>query len=117
MDPDLVVPNPELSIKDGAITPWAAAVARGEGWNASQVDYVVKLLKIKLGTPWNKLTEQQRIRIALQLVAALQRPLMRLTRAHPRPELELQRLRIEVLAIRQAPDTRLRARHAPLLIQ
>jgi excinuclease ABC subunit A len=60
MDPELVVPNPELSIKDGAITPWAAAVARGEGWTASEVDYVVKLLKIKLTTPWNKLTEQQR---------------------------------------------------------
>jgi excinuclease ABC subunit A len=60
MDPDLVVPNPELSIKDGAITPWAAAVARGEGWTASEVDYVVKLLKIKLTTPWNKLTEAQR---------------------------------------------------------
>src|SRR6188768_48057 len=60
MDPELVVPNPELSIKDGAITPWAAAVARGEGWTASEVDYVVKLLKIKLATPWNKLTDVQR---------------------------------------------------------
>jgi excinuclease ABC subunit A len=60
MDPELVVPNPELSIKDGAVQPWATAVARGEGWTASEVDYVVKLLKIKLTTPWNKLTEQQR---------------------------------------------------------
>ncbi|HYP90753.1 MAG TPA: excinuclease ABC subunit UvrA, partial [Polyangiaceae bacterium] len=60
MDPELVVPNPELSLKDGAVTPWAAAVARGEGWTASEVDYVVKLLKIKLTTPWNKLTEAQR---------------------------------------------------------
>jgi excinuclease ABC subunit A len=60
MDPELVVPNPELSIKDGAIAPWAAAVARGEGWTASEVDWVVRLLKIKLTTPWNKLTEAQR---------------------------------------------------------
>ena len=60
MDPELVVPNPELSIKDGAIQPWASAVARGEGWTASEVDWVVKLLKIKLSTPWNKLTEAQR---------------------------------------------------------
>jgi len=60
MDPELVVPNPELSIKDGAIAPWAAAVARGEGWTASEVEWVVKLLKIKLSTPWNALTEAQR---------------------------------------------------------
>jgi excinuclease ABC subunit A len=60
MDPELVVPNPQLSIKDGAIAPWATAVARGEGWTASEVDWVVKLLKIKLSTPWNKLTEVQR---------------------------------------------------------
>jgi excinuclease ABC subunit A len=60
MDPELVVPNPELSIKEGAIQPWAAAVSRGEGWTASEVEWVVKLLKIKLNTPWNKLTEVQR---------------------------------------------------------
>jgi excinuclease ABC subunit A len=55
-----VVPNPELSLKEGAVQPWAAAVQRGEGWTASEVDWVVKLLKIKLATPWNKLTEAQR---------------------------------------------------------
>src|SRR5262249_50429978 len=43
-----------------AVQPWAAAVQRGEGWTASEVDWVVKLLKIKLSTPWNKLTEAQR---------------------------------------------------------
>jgi excinuclease ABC subunit A len=60
MDPELVVPNPELSIRGGAIAPWASAVARGEGWTAATVDWVAKLLKIKLDTPWNKLTEAQR---------------------------------------------------------
>ncbi len=59
MDPELVVPNPELAIKDGAIQPWAAAVSRGEGWTASEVDWVMRLLKIKLSTPWNKLTAAQ----------------------------------------------------------
>ncbi|RYZ08258.1 MAG: excinuclease ABC subunit UvrA [Myxococcales bacterium] len=59
MDPELVVPNPELSIKDGAVQPWAAAVQRGEGWTASEIDYVVKLLKIKLTTPWKQLTTAQ----------------------------------------------------------
>ncbi len=60
MDPELVVPNPDLSLKEGAVVPWAAAVTRGEGWTASEVDWVVRLLKIKLTTPWNKLTEAQR---------------------------------------------------------
>ena len=60
MDPELVVPNPELSIKDGAIAPWASAVARGEGWTAATVDWVARLLKLKLTTPWNKLTDAQR---------------------------------------------------------
>ncbi len=59
MDPELVVPNPELSLKDGAVQPWAAAVQRGEGWTASEIDYVVKLLKIKLTTPWKQLTSAQ----------------------------------------------------------
>ncbi|MDF3065439.1 MAG: Excinuclease subunit [Polyangiaceae bacterium] len=59
MDPELVVPNPELSIKDGAVQPWATAVQRGEGWTASEIDYVVRLLKIKLTTPWKQLTSAQ----------------------------------------------------------
>jgi excinuclease ABC subunit A len=59
MDPELVVPNPELSIKEGAVQPWATAVQRGEGWTASEIDYVVKLLKIKLTTPWKQLTSAQ----------------------------------------------------------
>jgi excinuclease ABC subunit A len=59
MDPELVVPNPELSLKDGAVQPWAAAVQRGEGWTASEIDYVVRLLKIKLTTPWKQLTSAQ----------------------------------------------------------
>ncbi|WP_411024246.1 hypothetical protein, partial [Salmonella sp. s58758] len=32
MDPDLVVPDPSLSINQGAITPWAGAAGRQEGW-------------------------------------------------------------------------------------
>src|SRR5438105_3211991 len=32
MDPDLIVPSQRLSIRDGAIEPWATAVAKREGW-------------------------------------------------------------------------------------
>jgi excinuclease ABC subunit A len=33
MDPDLVVPDPGLSIREGAIEPWASIMERGDGWN------------------------------------------------------------------------------------
>src|SRR6188768_966793 len=60
MDPELVVPNPELSIKDGAVTPWAAAAARGEGWVANEIEWVLSVFGIDKRKPWNKLTQAQR---------------------------------------------------------
>jgi len=60
MDPELVVPNPALSIRDGAVTPWAAAAARGEGWVASEIDWVLSVFGIDKNKPWEKLTEAQR---------------------------------------------------------
>ncbi|HEY8942749.1 MAG TPA: excinuclease ABC subunit UvrA [Polyangiaceae bacterium] len=60
MDPELVVPNPNLSIRDGAIAPWAGAMARGEGWTASEVDWVADHFDIDLKKPWNKLSKVQR---------------------------------------------------------
>jgi excinuclease ABC subunit A len=60
MDPELVVPNPALSIKDGAVTPWAAAAARGEGWVASEIEWVLSVFGIDKKKPWNKLTQAQR---------------------------------------------------------
>src|SRR5581483_4453445 len=42
MDPELLVPRPELSIRDGAISPWASAMQRGEGWKE---EWLVRLLK------------------------------------------------------------------------
>ncbi len=65
MDPELVVPNPALSIKDGAITPWAAAAARGEGWVASEIEWVLSLFGIDAKKPWNKLTQAQRDAVLL----------------------------------------------------
>jgi excinuclease ABC subunit A len=60
MDPELVVPNPALSIKDGAITVWAAAAARGEGWVANEIEWVLSIFAIDKKKPWNKLTQAQR---------------------------------------------------------
>ena len=60
VDPDLVVPDPKLSIREGAIAPWASAMARGDGWTARMADAVSRSLGVDLDVPWRKLTARQR---------------------------------------------------------
>jgi excinuclease ABC subunit A len=55
IDPDLVVPNPKLSIREGAIAPWATGMARGEGWTVRIAEGVATSFGVDLDTPWNKL--------------------------------------------------------------
>jgi excinuclease ABC subunit A len=59
-DPDLVVPDPSLSIRGGAIAPWAAAMARGEGWTFRIADAVAKACDVDLDTPFRKLPAKKR---------------------------------------------------------
>jgi len=62
VDADLVVPEPARSIRGGAIAPWAAAMARGEGWTVRIVDGVAKAFGIDLDMPWRKIPkEKQRL--------------------------------------------------------
>jgi excinuclease ABC subunit A len=60
IDPELVVPDRSLSIRKGAIAPWASAMARGEGWTARIVEGVAKAFHVDLDTPWNELPEAKR---------------------------------------------------------
>jgi excinuclease ABC subunit A len=60
MDGDLLVVAPEKSITEGAIGPWAASLARADGWKAETVVYVLKLLKVNAKIPWKDLPEKQR---------------------------------------------------------
>jgi excinuclease ABC subunit A len=55
VDPKLVIPDPSLSIRGGAISPWATAMARGEGWTARIVDGVARAFKVDLDMPWKKI--------------------------------------------------------------
>ncbi|MDB4992977.1 MAG: excinuclease subunit, partial [Myxococcaceae bacterium] len=55
VDPDLVIADPTLSIRDGAIAPWAPAMARGEGWTVRVVDGVAKAFGVDLDAPWQDL--------------------------------------------------------------
>ena len=59
VDPLLVVPDPSLSIRDGAIAPWATSMARGEGWTFRIADAVAKACKVDIDTPWNKLSKKK----------------------------------------------------------
>jgi excinuclease ABC subunit A len=60
MDPELIVPQPELSILDGAVAPWAAAMARGEGWKAGWIENVLEVLGARTDVPWKKLPKATR---------------------------------------------------------
>jgi excinuclease ABC subunit A len=61
MDPDLVVPDPDKSIADGAIVLWRKETAENEvGWTARKLKAVAEAHKISLTKPWKDLAEPQR---------------------------------------------------------
>ncbi len=59
-DADLVIPDPNLSIRNGAVAVWGDAIAKDSGWTSNIVNALAKAFKIDLEKPWNKLTEKQR---------------------------------------------------------
>jgi excinuclease ABC subunit A len=60
VDPDLVVPNPDLSIAEGAIEPWGERFAREEGWTTRIAAALEREMGIPLKKPWKQLTPRQR---------------------------------------------------------
>lgn len=60
MDPDLIIPDPSLTIRDGAVEPWASGMERGEGWTFEFVEHLARSLKLDLDTPWGKLSKRDR---------------------------------------------------------
>jgi excinuclease ABC subunit A len=60
VDPDLVVPNPDLSISEGAIEPWGERFAREEGWTTRIAGALEREMGIPLKKPWKQLTPRQR---------------------------------------------------------
>jgi excinuclease ABC subunit A len=59
MDADLVVPNPRLSINEGAVKP-LGAVGEGTGWGTDVVRAVAREYGIDLNRPWGDLPEADR---------------------------------------------------------
>jgi excinuclease ABC subunit A len=56
-DPDLVVPNPELSIREGAIAPWEKRLS---GWYHLTLEALAKAYKFDIRTPFAKLPAKAR---------------------------------------------------------
>jgi excinuclease ABC subunit A len=60
IDPELVVPDRSLSIRQGAIAPWGTAVERGDGWTYRMVEAVAKATGVDLDMPFGKIPKKLR---------------------------------------------------------
>ena len=56
IDPELVIPDPDLSINEGAIAPWRGAQTQ---YFSRMLEAVAEDAGIDLGAPWSKLTAKQ----------------------------------------------------------
>ncbi len=56
IDPELVIPDPDLSINEGAIAPWRGAQTQ---YFSRMLEAVAEEAGIDLGAPWSKLTAKQ----------------------------------------------------------
>jgi excinuclease ABC subunit A len=57
IDPDLLVPDPSLSIEEGALVPWAVG---NSGFYESVIQAIADRYEIPLDEPWENLTEEGR---------------------------------------------------------
>ncbi|PKN79384.1 MAG: excinuclease ABC subunit UvrA [Candidatus Cloacimonetes bacterium HGW-Cloacimonetes-1] len=57
-DPDLVVPDPELSILGGAIAAWGKLEEKQTSWTMNTIKNLAKAYSFSLSEPWYKLPEE-----------------------------------------------------------
>jgi excinuclease ABC subunit A len=60
IDPDLLVPEPELSIAEGALVPWS--VGSSSGFYDAVIEAIADRYEIDLDTPWCELSDEERNR-------------------------------------------------------
>ncbi|RMH38871.1 MAG: excinuclease ABC subunit UvrA [Deltaproteobacteria bacterium] len=60
VDPDLLVPDPDRSIAEGAVAAWGDGALRDSGWTANILRALSAKFKIPLDRPWRRLTDRQR---------------------------------------------------------
>lgn len=56
MDPDLIVPDPQKSLRDGAIVPWEKAAKRMQQYYTGVLESLATAYKQSMDTPWEDLT-------------------------------------------------------------
>ena len=59
IDPDSIVPNPKLTLAEGAIHPWATSASR-TGFMTQLLEALAKEVGISMHTPWEDLSEHHR---------------------------------------------------------
>ncbi len=57
-DPDLIVPDPELSILKGAIAAWGRLEDKQSSWTMNTIRNLASTYKFSLAEPWYKLPEE-----------------------------------------------------------
>jgi len=60
INPDLVIPHPELSIGQGAIAPWTSQSGDVYQWYEYALNPLMRRLNFDMNTPWQKLSEMIR---------------------------------------------------------
>jgi excinuclease ABC subunit A len=56
-DPELVVPDPELTIMEGAVAPWGRLESKQDSWTFNTVRNLAKSYSFSLTEPWYKLPD------------------------------------------------------------
>jgi excinuclease ABC subunit A len=59
VDPERIVPDPSLSISDGAVEPWRRAAGTDAGWTRRIIEALSRDFKIPLDKPWSQLSAKQ----------------------------------------------------------
>ena len=67
IDPDLVVSDKSLSIKTGAIVPWASAMQRGDGWVFRIAAAAAKACGVRLDTAWKDIPKDKQKKLLFGL--------------------------------------------------
>jgi len=60
IDPDLVIPDPDLSIDEGAVKPWGSKVSEKTGWSTGFRAQVVAQLGVDPNKAWKSLPKRHR---------------------------------------------------------
>jgi len=58
IDPELIVPDPSLSIEEGALVPWS--LSSSSGFYESVIEAIADRYEIDTSKPWTELSEQER---------------------------------------------------------